>query len=71
MPILVGPAFRADPLDGAPGPICEFIAVEIVMDLLMPQIAPGDGVAGYPRVTSASTTSSSAVMILPLVSGPR
>jgi hypothetical protein len=32
---------------------------------------PGHAVMGYPSVTSASTTSRSAVMILPLVSGPR
>jgi hypothetical protein len=32
---------------------------------------PGRAVAFYPGVTAASITSSSAVMILPLVSGPR
>jgi hypothetical protein len=32
---------------------------------------PGRAVTGYPRVTSASITSSSAVMTMPLVSGPR
>jgi hypothetical protein len=32
---------------------------------------PGRAVAGYPSVTSASITSRSAVMTMPLVSGPR